>query len=178
MITKFGAWWVNHALVCTAPLLSWLIDLHLYFSCLLKLCFLYLLIVTSYMNLISFTVLKMSFIDVVDLSSDDECGHLNVKASKLQPGIVGGRIQQKENKVQLVKRQKSETQCRRQETEENRGSRILDQGQSPVDDTSLPSTSPTCHAPLCRQFWKAGNYDDGHGSKVSVQSILLSTITY
>ncbi|XP_062170228.1 protein MICRORCHIDIA 6-like [Alnus glutinosa] len=111
----------------------------------------------------------MSFIDVVDLSSDDECGHLNVKASKLQPGIVGGRIQQKENKVQLVKRQKSETQCRRQETEENRGSRILDQGQSPVDDTSLPSTSPTCHAPLCRQFWKAGNYDDGHGSKVSVQ---------
>jgi hypothetical protein len=139
-------------------------------------------------NLIYFTVLKMSFIDVVDLSSDDECGHLNVKAVKLEPGVVGGRIQQKENKVQLVKRQKYETQCRRQESEENRSanalstgkssSSILDQGQSSVDDTSLPSTSPTCSAPLCRQFWKAGNYDDGIGSKVSLQSNLLSDITY
>ncbi|XP_059443447.1 protein MICRORCHIDIA 6-like isoform X3 [Corylus avellana] len=125
-------------------------------------------------------LLKMSFIDIVDLSSDDECGHLNVKAVKLEPGIVGGRIQQKENKVQLVKRHKSQTQCGRQESEENRGSnalstgksssRIWDQGQSPVDDTSLPSTSPTCPAPLCRQFWKAGNYDDGLGSKVSLQN--------
>ena len=140
-------------------------------------------IVTSYMNLISFTVLKMSFIDIVDLSSDDECGHLNVKAVKLEPGLVAGRIQQKENKVQLVKHHKSQSQCGRQESEENRGSnalstgKIWDQGQSPVDDTSLPSTS-TCPAPLCRQFWKAGNYDDGLGSKVSLQSILLSTISY
>ncbi|XP_059443514.1 protein MICRORCHIDIA 6-like isoform X2 [Corylus avellana] len=122
----------------------------------------------------------MSFIDIVDLSSDDECGHLNVKAVKLEPGIVGGTIQQKENEVQLVKCQKSETQCRRQESEESKSSnslstgksssRILDRGQSPLDDTSLPSTSPMCPAPLCRQFWKAGNYDDGLGSKVSLQN--------
>ncbi|KAE8124263.1 hypothetical protein FH972_019164 [Carpinus fangiana] len=122
----------------------------------------------------------MSFIDIVDLSSDDECGHLDVKAVKLEPGIVGGTIQQKENEAQLVKCQKSETQCRRQESEESRSSnslsngksssRILDRGQSPLDDTSLPSTSPMCPAPLCRQFWKAGNYDDGLGSKVSLQN--------
>jgi hypothetical protein len=154
----------------------------------LKLCFLNLLIVTSYVNLISFTVLEMSFIDIVDLSSDDECGHLDAKAVKLELGIAGGTIQQKENEAQLVKCQKSKTQCRGQESEESRSSnslnngksssRILDRGQSPLDDTRLPSTSPMCPAPLCRQFWKAGNYDDGLGSKVSLQSILLSTISY
>jgi hypothetical protein len=136
----------------------------------------------------SFTVVKMSFIDIVDLSSDDECGDLNVKAVKLEPGIVGGRVQQKENKARLVKHQKFETQFRRQGSEENRSSNalstgqssssILDQGQSPLDDTSLSSTSPICPAPVCRQFWKAGNYDDGLGSKISLQSIFLSTVTY
>ncbi|GMY14879.1 protein MICRORCHIDIA 6 isoform X1 [Fagus crenata] len=128
----------------------------------------------------SFTVVKMSFIDIVDLSSDDECGDLNVKAVKLEPGIVGGRVQQKENKARLVKHQKFETQFRRQGSEENRSSNalstgqssssILDQGQSPLDDTSLSSTSPICPAPVCRQFWKAGNYDDGLGSKISLQN--------
>ncbi|XP_030938070.1 protein MICRORCHIDIA 6 [Quercus lobata] len=122
----------------------------------------------------------MSTIDIVDLSSDDESEDLNVKAVKLEPGIVGGRVQQKEIKPQLVKHQTSKTQYRRQESEENRSSNalstgqsnssILDQGQSPIDDTSLSSSSPICPAPLCRQFWKAGSYDDGLGSKVSIQN--------
>ncbi|KAK9995747.1 hypothetical protein SO802_020433 [Lithocarpus litseifolius] len=122
----------------------------------------------------------MSTIDIVDLSSDDESEDLNVKAVKLEPGIVGGRVQQKEIKPQLVKLQTSKTQYRRQESEENRSSNalstgqsnssILDQGQSPLDDTSLSSSSPICPAPLCRQFWKAGSYDDGLGSKVSIQN--------
>ena len=134
----------------------------------------------------SFTVVKMSTIDIVDLSSDDESEDLNVKAVKMEPGIVGGRVQQKEIKPQLVKHQTSKTQYRRQESEENRSSNalstgqsnssILDQGQSPLDDTSLSSSSPICPAPLCRQFWKAGSYDDGLGSKVSIQSIILSTV--
>ncbi|KAM4115270.1 hypothetical protein ACJW30_04G136000 [Castanea mollissima] len=123
----------------------------------------------------------MSTIDIVDLSSDDESEDLNVKAVKLEPGIVGGRVQQKEIKPQLVKHQTSRTQYRRQESEENRSSNalstgqsnssILDQGQSPLDDTSLSSSSPICPAPLCRQFWKAGSYDDGLGSKVSIQTV-------
>ncbi|XP_065631875.1 protein MICRORCHIDIA 6 [Quercus suber] len=128
----------------------------------------------------SFTVVKMSTIDIVDLSSDDESEDLNVKAVKLEPGIVGGRVQQKEIKPQLLKHQTSKTQYRRQESEENRSSNalstgqsnssILDQGQSPLDDTSLSSSSPICPAPLCRQFWKAGSYDDGLASKVSIQN--------
>ncbi|KAL8217540.1 hypothetical protein R6Q57_020913 [Mikania cordata] len=47
--------------------------------------------------------------------------------------------------------------------EENRsstGTSALDQEQSPIDDANLCSTSPICAAPLCRQFWKAGSYND------------------
>ncbi|KAG7954532.1 hypothetical protein I3843_11G023200 [Carya illinoinensis] len=120
----------------------------------------------------------MTSIDIVDLSSDDECGELHLKAVKSEPPVVGNRIQQEESKFQ--QKLQSETQFKRQESEENRSSNvlstgqscssILDQGHSPVDDSSLSSTSPTCPAPLCRQFWKAGNYNDGLGSKVSLQN--------
>lgn len=51
----------------------------------------------------------------------------------------------------------------RQEAEENRspsGTSVLDQEQSPVDDANLCSTSSICAAPLVRQFWKAGAYND------------------
>ncbi|KAK9054535.1 hypothetical protein SSX86_025613 [Deinandra increscens subsp. villosa] len=37
---------------------------------------------------------------------------------------------------------------------------VLDQEQSSVDDANLCTTSPICAAPLCRQFWKAGSYND------------------
>lgn len=55
------------------------------------------------------------------------------------------------------------TQQKQNHTEENRSSSgisVLDQEQSPVDDANLCSTSPICAAPLCRQFWKAGAYND------------------
>ncbi|CAK9137579.1 unnamed protein product [Ilex paraguariensis] len=68
----------------------------------------------------------------------------------------------------------------KQESEENRSSSalstgqsdisVLDQEQSPIDDTSLCSTSPICAAPVCRQFWKAGNYSDGLASKSTIQN--------
>ncbi|XP_021733589.1 protein MICRORCHIDIA 6-like isoform X1 [Chenopodium quinoa] len=38
-----------------------------------------------------------------------------------------------------------------------------------VDNTSF-SEPPLCPAPLCRQFWKAGNYDDEFVSKSRVQN--------
>ncbi|KAF5476770.1 hypothetical protein F2P56_003473 [Juglans regia] len=120
----------------------------------------------------------MTSIDIVDLSSDDECVEPHLKSVKSEPVVVGNRIQREESKFQ--QKLQSETQFKRQESEENRSSNILsagqscssilDQGQSPVDDSSLSSTSPTCPAPLCRQFWKAGNYNDGLGSKVSLQN--------
>ncbi|PSR89570.1 Protein MICRORCHIDIA like, partial [Actinidia chinensis var. chinensis] len=90
-------------------------------------------------------------------------------------------MQQKEyQKANLPRHQKSNTNSKRQESEENRSLNcsstrqnnpsILDQQLSPIDDTSLLSASPICSAPVCRQFWKAGNYDEGLASKSTLQN--------
>lgn len=132
----------------------------------------------------SHIVCRMTLIDIVDLSSDDELGEVDVKLVKLEPDLVGRQLQEKENsKAQPVKEKLSKTQCTIRESEENRSSNalstghssssMLDQGQSPVDDTGISSASPISSAPLCRQFWKAGNFNDGIGSKATFQSILL-----
>nr|GME16292.1 protein MICRORCHIDIA 6-like [Ipomoea batatas] len=42
--------------------------------------------------------------------------------------------------------------------------RILNQERCSIGGSSLTS-SQICPPPLCRQFWKAGNYDDGFSSK-------------
>ncbi|XP_061366802.1 protein MICRORCHIDIA 6-like [Gastrolobium bilobum] len=47
---------------------------------------------------------------------------------------------------------------------------ILEQSFSPVDDSGLSCPQSLCAAPICRQFWKAGNYDNGFGSEVSEQN--------
>ncbi|PRQ57647.1 putative histidine kinase-like ATPase domain-containing protein [Rosa chinensis] len=128
-----------------------------------------------------FLMETMTLIDVVDLSSDDELGEVDVKPVKLELDVVGRH--KEKCKAQPVKNKLSKTQRTIQDSEENRSSNalstghssssILDQGQSPVDNTSIPSASPKCPAPLCRQFWKAGNYNDGIRSKATFQSILL-----
>ncbi|KAL2936130.1 Protein MICRORCHIDIA 6 [Bienertia sinuspersici] len=45
-----------------------------------------------------------------------------------------------------------------------------------IEDPSL-STSALCPAPLCRQFWKAGNYHDEFAPKSRVQKELVGTKT-
>ncbi|KAK9278507.1 hypothetical protein L1049_028074 [Liquidambar formosana] len=123
----------------------------------------------------------MSSADIVDLSSDDELVEMDVKTVKLEPDLVGGTMQQnKDHRAQFLQNQNSKFHTGRQDFEENRSSNalstgqsstsILDQAQSPVDDTSLSSTSPMCSAPICRQFWNAGNYDDGLASKSTLQN--------
>ncbi|XP_065871440.1 protein MICRORCHIDIA 6-like [Euphorbia lathyris] len=101
-----------------------------------------------------------------------------MKAVKLES--EGGLEKKKIENVSLAKHQRSMVQPGRQEFEENRcsatwstcqsGSSILEQGQSPVDDTGISSATTICPAPLCRQFWKAGNYNDAIGSKVNLQN--------
>ncbi|XP_057952524.1 protein MICRORCHIDIA 6-like isoform X2 [Malania oleifera] len=119
--------------------------------------------------------------DIVDIWGNGELGEANVKDLKLEPNFGMGTIQREnDHRVQLAGHSESKNNSRRQESEENRdsnalstdqsGTSVVDQGQSPMDDTSLSSTSPTCPAPLCRQFWKAGNYEDQLGSKVSLQN--------
>lgn len=124
----------------------------------------------------------MTFIDIVDISNEDELVELDVKA-KLRA------MQQKEiNNARLSKHRMSTTKCGRQEFVKSKSpndwstghsnSSILDQVQLPMDDTSLSSKSPICQAPICRQFWKAGKYDDGLRSKVTFQSIELSIVSF
>ncbi|KAA8540800.1 hypothetical protein F0562_024281 [Nyssa sinensis] len=122
----------------------------------------------------------MSSTNIVDSCTDDELGVVNAKAVKLEPNVVGGSMLQKYHITDLAQHQKFESHSRIQDSEENRssnalstgqsGTSALDQEQSPIDNTSLSSTSPICSAPLCRQFWKAGNYDDRLASKSTFQN--------
>ncbi|XP_044477564.1 protein MICRORCHIDIA 6-like [Mangifera indica] len=122
----------------------------------------------------------MSCTDIVDLSSDDEAGPVDIKAIKLEPDSVGSPFLHKYYHNLTSEHWKSKTQSGRQKSEENESSNalsagkssnsILERGQSLVDDTVISSASSICPAPLCRQFWKAGNYEDGFGSKVTFQN--------
>ncbi|KAK2993217.1 hypothetical protein RJ640_005185, partial [Escallonia rubra] len=125
----------------------------------------------------------MSSRDIVDLSSDDDPGEVEVKAVKLErdfvklePGLIGISIQQKEcHTTDRGRCNKSNSYGGRKESEDNRssslsGTSVLDQEQSPIDDASLPSTSSMGSAPLCRQFWKAGNYENGFTPKSTLKN--------
>ncbi|XP_062116233.1 protein MICRORCHIDIA 6-like [Humulus lupulus] len=122
----------------------------------------------------------MTLVDIVDLSSDDEPDEVEVKAVKLEAEaeMVGRTLQPKRcSRVELVKHQMLKTKSTAQGNEENGSVKslnpshnFLDQGQSPAEDTCLSSTISMSPAPICRQFWKAGNYDDGLGSKVALQN--------
>ncbi|CAN1334903.1 Protein MICRORCHIDIA 6 [Linum perenne] len=100
-----------------------------------------------------------------------------MQAVKEEPDLVTVGSQEKNNwAIKQVQHQKYTTQLRRQESEGNRspntntaqtGSSVLEQVQSPADDTVVSPTSTLSSAPLCRQFWKAGSYTNAHGSKVN-----------
>ena len=131
----------------------------------------------------------MSSTNIVDLCSDDELGETDMKAFKLELVLDRAPMQQKEyQKANLTRHPKSNTNSKRQESEENRSLNcsstrqsnpsILDQQLSPIDDASLSFASPICSAPVCRQFWKAGNYDEGLASKSTLQSNVLSRIYF
>ena len=131
----------------------------------------------------------MSSTNIVDFCSDDELGETDMKALKLELVLDRAPMQQKEyQKANLTRHPKSNTNSKRQESEENRSLNcssthqsnpsILDQQLSPIDDASLSFASPICSAPVCRQFWKAGNYDEGLASKSTLQSNVLSRILF
>ncbi|KAA8542281.1 hypothetical protein F0562_023583 [Nyssa sinensis] len=83
--------------------------------------------------------------------SDDELGEVDVKYVKLEQDLVGSTLQQKGyHKTDLARHQKFMAHSKRQDSEENR--------------------SPNALTPLCRQFWKAGQYDDGLASKSTFQN--------
>jgi len=113
----------------------------------------------------------MEAIEIVHLSSDDEGedGFEAVSTIKLH----------KTNKGLLTKNKRSQSHSTSQVSEENIVSSGLSSCRSvtcaselgffSVDDTSLSSPQPNSTAPLCRKFWKAGNYDNQLGSKLGLQ---------
>lgn len=110
----------------------------------------------------------MEAIEIVHLSSDDE-GEDVFKAVRLH----------ETNKGLLTKNKRSQSHSTSQVSEENIVSSGLSSCRSvtcaselgflSVDDTSLSSPQPISTAPLCRKFWKAGNYDNQLGSKLGSQ---------
>ncbi|XP_027190365.1 protein MICRORCHIDIA 6-like isoform X2 [Cicer arietinum] len=124
----------------------------------------------------------MGIVDIIDLSSDDESESVGVGpvAVKLEPEYVtSAEKQHVTGKFGLVKHEKSPYHVTRQDADENisysapstghSNSSVLEQGPSPVDDTGISYASSICAAPLSRQFWKAGSYDDAVGSRITVK---------
>ncbi|XP_023765045.1 protein MICRORCHIDIA 6 [Lactuca sativa] len=101
----------------------------------------------------------------------------NTIALKLEPSFHGTSSQVKHPQAQpntgVGRDRRSNSHCLRQGSEENwssSGTSVLDQEQSAVDDANLCSTSSICAAPICRQFWKAGVYNDHITPKFATQS--------
>lgn len=129
----------------------------------------------------------MSRRDIGGLCSDQNSGG-GVKAVKSEPDLVGKSIEVKAQNKPVLDNLKQSKAHYRQEPEDNRsssavstgqsGTSALDQEQSQFDDASPCLTSPISSAPLCRQFWKAGKYDDGVAPKSNLQSTLLSKLMF
>lgn len=88
---------------------------------------------------------------------------------KTEPELGGFLIQREESDTSNLAPPGWEIQPRAHESEDKRSLNALDQAPSPVEDTSF-SASPLCPAPLCRQFWRAGNYEDVLAPKSRVQN--------
>lgn len=117
----------------------------------------------------------MNSTNMVGLCSNN-LGGVETKAVKLESGLVESSIPQMEYcEADPLPCQNTSSSCGRQDsaTTEQSGTTVLDQDQSPIDDSSLCSTSQICPAPLSRQFWRAGNYDEGLTTKSTLKSIIL-----
>ncbi|GAB2221222.1 hypothetical protein Drorol1_Dr00012393 [Drosera rotundifolia] len=116
-------------------------------------------------------------------SCDGEMRAVDGKHVKLEHGFQGCQVKQGKHHELIVPHQanvsfhpfQSREECRENRSSSafstgQSGISMLDQAQSPIDDTSLSSASPLCPAPICRQFWKAGNYEDALAPKTRIQS--------
>ncbi|KAK9073531.1 hypothetical protein SSX86_007855 [Deinandra increscens subsp. villosa] len=84
------------------------------------------------------------------LLSDNVCANMDANGVKLESNILN-----------------ISSQLRQTHTS---GTPFLRQEQSAADDANLCSTAPTCEAPIIRQFWKAGVYNNELNSKSTTQS--------
>ncbi|XP_057804508.1 protein MICRORCHIDIA 6 [Salvia miltiorrhiza] len=113
----------------------------------------------------------------MNLNSNHGLGELGMKAVKLEQDIRRSLQENESPKFDSICREESNSLIRRAETEKNRRSTVLSAPNSvpglecaPIDDSSFCSTSSISPAPICRQFWRAGNYDDRLISKPACQN--------
>lgn len=144
----------------------------------------------------------MSVSDIVDLCSDEEDAEVDIKpvinreGAEIKPVIhrdlFSSTVQHEVlSKAENLLPKAIEMYVRREKPRENgssnnnriaeSSSRTSDQDSSVVDGSSPTSTSTLCSAPVCRQFWKAGDYDAEQASKIvfpSMHSHMLTTPTF
>ncbi|XP_058088889.1 protein MICRORCHIDIA 6 [Magnolia sinica] len=117
----------------------------------------------------------MSFTDIVDLCSDED--EVDVKPVKQEPDSDSSTAQNRgSHKAENVQPQKFKALVTRIRSKEKGNSTSIkvarsssctsDQESSVVDGSSPTSAPHGCSAPICRQFWKAGDYDIGQASKM------------
>lgn len=138
----------------------------------------------------------MSYPEIIDLCSDDEGEEANVNVVKQEPadaiGVADVNVvkqepgldpsifrQKRNNDDDWAQKQTSTSNDTCQECPANGSanaintthgnSSILGQVGSSTNGSAFGSRLPP--APLCRQFWKAGNYDDTQASKLQHQSM-------
>ncbi|KAF9624790.1 hypothetical protein IFM89_014078 [Coptis chinensis] len=111
----------------------------------------------------------MSFTEVVDLCSDDDTGEAVMQVVKEEPHLNPSVAQRK--KKRKVENQTSTFHSTWKASQANGGSNALNtvQAGSATNGSDFASNLPP--APLCRQFWKAGTYNDAQASKVALQAI-------
>ncbi|KAF8037098.1 hypothetical protein BT93_B0113 [Corymbia citriodora subsp. variegata] len=80
------------------------------------------------------------------------------------------KVQLQKPKSLLGKKESGEERSSNALSSGKSGTSMLDQAQSTLDDTGLSSMSTICPAPLNRQFWKSGGYNNGHSAKTSIQN--------
>ncbi|KVH98226.1 Histidine kinase-like ATPase, ATP-binding domain-containing protein, partial [Cynara cardunculus var. scolymus] len=105
-----------------------------------------------------------------ELCGDYSPGEVDTRAVKLELNSVGITSEQNQYLPDVTLHRWSTAQGRTHESEKNRslsasstgqsGTCILDQEQSQVGDSDPCSTSSISAAPICRQFWKAGIYNE------------------
>ncbi|XP_075480000.1 protein MICRORCHIDIA 6-like isoform X2 [Primulina tabacum] len=118
----------------------------------------------------------------INLTSNHSLGEVGANADKFEHNSGRRYLQQNEHpEFDLTTSQESILNLNSHVYEGNRrrssvvnsthgGASAWNQEQGPNDDTKLCSTSSICLTPLCRQFWKAGNYDDRLTSEPSCQN--------
>ncbi|MED6186326.1 hypothetical protein PIB30_065583 [Stylosanthes scabra] len=121
----------------------------------------------------------MGSVEIIDLSSDDESEKIIPTAVKPEPNLVLDVNQEKlTRKCQMGNHNGSRIRSIRQDSEKNiysdspRTGQVANQGLPSADDSDISYASPICAGPVTRQFWKAGNYNDGPTSKnVTIQNV-------